>query len=828
MVGELRLEVRDFAGPARWRWVLTGPGGEFLTDHEVRLETDQWEFEAFADLQGYLRRHVTPDRRTEHEAQIVADVGRWIGKEVFGSVGAAMTQLRPMAVRVIVPLDPPEAERLMYLPLELGHAGGRPLAMQDVTLVLQHGLADVSADIAPVGDRLRVLGLFSLPHRSRPLNLRRERQALVRLFRKIGAVDRAVEVRVLQYGVTRQRLTDVLEEDEGWDVIHISGHGGPGELALEADDGSADVVTTAELVELLDLARERVKLVTVSACWSAALTLAEHRRLLRLPTPESPRAAEPRADLDSEPGQGGRPVGALAAELADRLGCAVLAMRFPVVDDFAIALARKLYDLLVADGRPLPRALGMALKTAAAGCRPALSVATPALFGARAVDLRLAAPQRRKPISYDTEALKLAGFPPQPEHFVGRTAVMARASAALAAHSGASGVLLHGMPGGGKTACALELAYTHDHAFEKLVWFKAPDDGLDIADALTRFVRALEAGLPGLRMVHLLDDQAQLAAFLPSMTELLEQRRPLIVVDNIESLLTEAGQRRDERWGLVAAALCGHDGLGRVVWTSRRRPAALDGRVQVEAVDALSLDEALLLARELPNLSKLLDAGLPGVEPEVARALARGVLEVAQGHPKLLELANGQAAHPDRLQQMVDSAGDAWQETGGLPEGFFATGEAHAAGEDYLHLLAAWTRAAANGLTPAQRDLFCFVCCLEEADRFRLELEYNWAELWQRLARPGHPPGLDNALTALSAAGLVEFQTATQRDAEKYGIHPGVATVGRDLAGPEFRDAVDTRLAAYWASLAQYARDREDEEQTSWMVVRGGLAQRPT
>ena len=93
-------------------------------------------------------------------------------------------------------------------------------------------------------------------------------------------------MRVLQYGVTRQRLRDVLEEGEGWDVIHVAGHGAPGELTLETEDGSPDRITAAELVDLLDLGRERVKLVTVSACWSAALTLAEQRRLLKLPPPD--------------------------------------------------------------------------------------------------------------------------------------------------------------------------------------------------------------------------------------------------------------------------------------------------------------------------------------------------------------------------------------------------------------------------------------------------------------------------------------------------------------------------------------------------------------
>jgi hypothetical protein len=85
----------------------------------------------------------------------------------------------------------------------------------------------------------------------------------------------------------------------------------------------------------------------------------------------------------------------------------------------------------------------------------------------------------------------------------------------LAAGSGVPGVLLHGMPGGGKTACALELAYTHEHAFNRLVWFKAPDEGLDITGALTDFALTMERNLPGFQMVQVLADDAKLAAFTP-------------------------------------------------------------------------------------------------------------------------------------------------------------------------------------------------------------------------------------------------------------------------------------------------------------------------
>ena len=101
---------------------------------------------------------------------------------------------------------------------------------------------------------------------------------------------------------------------------------------------------------------------------------------------------------------------------------------------------------------------------------------------------------------------------------------MARASAALAPRSGVPGVLLHGMPGGGKTACALELAYTHEHAFDRLVWFKAPDEGLDITGALTGFALTLEpaAGLPDGPPARRRGQSWP--AFLPRLTELLERQ----------------------------------------------------------------------------------------------------------------------------------------------------------------------------------------------------------------------------------------------------------------------------------------------------------------
>ena len=128
-----------------------------------------------------------------------------------------------------------------------------------------------------------MLAVFSLPDGAGALNLRKERVALARLVQRIAKVNnKAIELRVLQYGATRGRLEDALDEAEGWDVVHLSGHGLAGGLVLEKPDGRRDLITSEQLVDLLDRGREQIKLVTLSACESAAVTAAEHLRQLGL------------------------------------------------------------------------------------------------------------------------------------------------------------------------------------------------------------------------------------------------------------------------------------------------------------------------------------------------------------------------------------------------------------------------------------------------------------------------------------------------------------------------------------------------------------------
>src|SRR5262249_43810189 len=150
---------------------------------------------------------------------LVDRVGAWAGAQVLGAtIGRALADARPVTVEVVLP---PEAEFLLGLPLELSYVDGVSLARLGISLVHVLGPPSVKQGLPsgkqPVGEALRILALFSLPSGEAVLSLRRERYELARLVRQVaGHHQRRVELRVLQYGVTRDRLRDVAAEHPGW------------------------------------------------------------------------------------------------------------------------------------------------------------------------------------------------------------------------------------------------------------------------------------------------------------------------------------------------------------------------------------------------------------------------------------------------------------------------------------------------------------------------------------------------------------------------------------------------------------------------------------
>jgi tetratricopeptide (TPR) repeat protein len=637
--------------------------------------------------------------------------------------------------------------------------------------------------------------------------------------------------------VTREKLASIADSADGWDVLHLSGHGGSGLFLLEQADGSPDPVSTEALIGLLRPTRHRVKLAVVSACDSAADATAETLRLLGLN--EQADALEV-----AEAGTGGpgtAQVPGLARALAWELDCAVVAMRYPVTDDFAIAFGNVLYDRLLGRGQSADVAVARASATAAGlaptASRPATSLCTVGVFGIRARGLELAAPLRQPRL--DPAEQRMAYFPDEPERFVGRTDAMVAASAALAPGSARTAVLLHGMAGGGKTACAVELAYRHQDGFAAAAFWQAPARDDQWQGALADFANTMEIQLGdyGFSMVGHIATTTALAAFLPRLRQMLGDQGILLVLDNLETLLDSAGAWRDPRWEALTGALTSHDGESRVILTSRIRPVGLpEPSVVTLPVHALSLDESVTLAQELPNLRELLHA-----EPGAARARAEAdikadrarvyrVLRVVQGHPKLLELADAAAADRGQLDAHLAAAEAAAR--GQELDVFFADGASALQPDQFLDILSGWTAMALAALPEPARLMAQFLAGLEDGDRQSFVIRPNWPGLWRRLGRPGDPPGAQSLLDTLTAAALAQAEMsritigASPGEAAYYRVHSAVAAAIETTAGPDLRAAVDTELWAFWRSVLHLA-DEEGSGRNTETVVRAGLGAVP-
>jgi tetratricopeptide (TPR) repeat protein len=808
---KLTLSVAEYRDPCHWYCGLADAGGNFLADHEVKLNPADPEYPGFVDLPSFLRAHAAPDRRHQDETRLVEEVGAWIGRNLYGPLAEKILAAgTPATVRVELPAQPEEASGLLYRPWELGHAGGKPLALQDVSLVFEIKGEAPPVVRRPVEGALRILAVFSLPTDASALNLRHERYQLTRRIRALAQRrNLAIDLRVLQYGVTRQALEQILEEGEGWDIVHFSGHGLQAHLILEKDDGTADEVPSEELLKLLRPARGRLKWVTLSACLSAAATVEETLLWLGL---------EPRRAEAAEQAAGEKALPALARTLVRELDCAVLAMRYPVGDTFAIDLAEQLYQGVLEKKQSLPRALELALPKVIRPDSPPLSVATPALFGRRCVDLTIRVPEGQ----IETTGGGLAYFEERPgRHFVGRVGVLSQASAALAPSSQYTGVLFHGMAGGGKTACAVELAFHYEHLqrFTHFVWYRAPQEGHEIAGALAAFAQAWETQLSDeqLRALPLVAavsaETARFDTYLPRLTEFLRRHSILLVLDNLESLLRPNGAWRDERWAKLMAAMLGHDRQSRLLLTSRIRPAPLNQRLLELPVHSLSLDESALLARQLPNLGGLL-------RDERHRGLVKRTLEVLQGHPKLIDFAEKQAVSPEALERHLGRTVAASTAGEGRLAAFFATGESSLEAPEFLAALNAWTRSVAESVVPQAQAFFHFLCCLEEGDREKWIVEDVWPKCWKRLGRDGEVPSIDSCAGPLQVVGLADFVRSECR------IHPGVAEAGREHAGKACQAATDGEMAAFWRAASR-AGERQEMQGGGPMILRAGRSAAP-
>ena len=249
----LILQAVNVTNGNNWRWLLSDATGQPMADQVVALKPSSFEYEGFADLLGYLERQASPDRRARSEARLLDRLGEWLGSNLLGSIGSVIAAHEAPTVQVELP---GELGFLLSRPFGLAFVDGVPLA-QRTRLVFD--LAEPSTPAKPrpkesVGETLRMLAVFSMPTLAGGRSLRRERYELShlvgRLRRDLGT---PIDLRVLQYGITRDRLASVLEEGAGWDIVHLSGHGtADSGVILETSDGRPDAVGADDLLRDAD------------------------------------------------------------------------------------------------------------------------------------------------------------------------------------------------------------------------------------------------------------------------------------------------------------------------------------------------------------------------------------------------------------------------------------------------------------------------------------------------------------------------------------------------------------------------------------------------
>ncbi|MEB3155880.1 MAG: tetratricopeptide repeat protein [Cyanobacteriota bacterium] len=230
-------------------------------------------------------------------------------------------------------------------------------------------------------------------------------------------------------------------------------------------------------------------------------------------------------------------------------------------------------------------------------------------------------PSEPTPADPDAEpptGLALHNLRPPPEDFVARAKPLRRLAAALAPEG--SQVVIHGLPGVGKTTLALAYAHRSVDRYPGGRWWLDASEGFE--PMVLRAASELEAGIPGLGPAEGLNPEARLRRCLRTWPG-LENAAVLLVVDNLPPGREGLELPRRLRTGLPPRF--------RLLLTQRAEP--LDGAAAID-LPVLAPAHALdLLKRRAGERGRRRIAR----EPEAARRLVADV----EGLPLALVLLAG-------------------------------------------------------------------------------------------------------------------------------------------------------------------------------------------
>lgn len=640
------------------------------------------------DLRNYLRLYVGAGKERAAVAEIgVCIAEEVLGKEIFEKLWESQSQ-RTLRIELPGAEDSENhlAAALARVPWEIARpkADAETLGERNLLVRVVHDMkAPASEPIKLAPDEpLRLLFVFAEARGSRPLGARKERRELLRLFEKEIYPQRRVVAHFLTHGVTRERLTAQIQENDGYHVVHWSGHGHMNLLELCKPGGEGDRLSGEELLDLFnDAGGFLPRLFLLSAChsgdilpvkdWKDFFAVAEGKE------PGTKDADTKDLDLKEQPGYTGTAHALLQGGVPS-----VVAMRYAVGDDYAREAAVEFYRALLAHAQPknVAAALTMARQTMLDGKKhdPArFSVcdhATPVLYGQEQPGLTLVkgrspALNPRNPRLHPIAELTTAGH----EHFVGRTWELVGLGADFIGSSLGAEVkpvaVITGLGGMGKTALTAEALALWETRFEWVLLYQAKPNRLEFETTL-RDIHIKLMGELKLYHDHVRANPAdaiyrdattdftgpdRLQRLTCNLLRALKDEPILIVLDNFETNLKPADTDiphsgcQDEAWDhcltLLAKELRGSP--SRVLITCRRPLAALPGGVAKSVLlGPLPSAEAALYLKEQPTLSQMVFGGDVG-----EKALACRLLNASRFHPLLMDRLAKLAAHaPPRAQ----------------------------------------------------------------------------------------------------------------------------------------------------------------------------------
>jgi tetratricopeptide (TPR) repeat protein len=639
---EVTMQQVHYAGPVDLlllvtgdRMRLTGPGIDLSAAHGgVRAGLAEAVNEARRD-----RARVSLPVRAQAEAQASAGelpLGRaagllgesFLSGPLMGAVGrvlaAAERAHQPVRLGLAIP---PE---LAGLPWEaLPGPDGRALALHPLVSVYRK--ADAAAERRLPGP-LRIVAAIAAPDTGGGPVLDYERELRNVLAAVRSARQDAADVRVVPFA-TVAAIREELDRGPAH-VLHISGHGSPGRLCLEHEDGSACQVSADELVERAIPPGRMPPVITLSACYT-----------------------------DAAASEGGT---SFAARLCQRGATAVIATETSITDTYATRLLARLYGTLARSRNPdVIAALSGARRQVQAELETSSDLRDSELAGLgewAAVTILAATgsvpvldPGRTAPAALRPSRPRIAGLAEREDwYFVGRRREQRRWPADLIG-PGLAGIVVFGIGGTGKTTLAAEIvARIRDR---EPSWVLVSLTGPLILESLLGAVisairrELLVSGQDTAAVIRALDAAARMdlgwrdrLAILRG--HVLDHVPVLLLLDNFEDNLSpgKAGYVvGDELLAGLLAAWRIDPGRSRLLITSRypfTLPGGSEEAMSFRQLGPLSRAETVKLAWSLPALDRLDESQL------------EQVWRLAGGHPRSLEyldalLSGGTARYPD-------------------------------------------------------------------------------------------------------------------------------------------------------------------------------------